>query len=297
MLIIALALLLLGLALLLVALRGRIVDRGSFCRRCRFDLAGLAPDAPACPECGGDLAAPNASRPTLRRRRPIVLALGIVLLLSGGTLMGIIVSNNQARVMAVLPDRIVLTLHALGMDAAFTDIATSRLVRKPPLSDDAWDDLIANAIAHQQDISTLWDPRHGEVLANALVDGRLTQEQASAYVRLAIDSAADFPETLRHGATIAGLNVRHTNSARIAALNRFGAVNYGPEKLRLWMTITRAGTVDPDYEAQLNSTYGGMFTVPDTGPRTGGGSDAQLPLEELDWSKIEPNSEITLIVE
>jgi hypothetical protein len=34
-----------ALALLILGLRGRVIARGTFCRKCRFDLAGLEPAA------------------------------------------------------------------------------------------------------------------------------------------------------------------------------------------------------------------------------------------------------------
>ena len=50
MLAIGLTLLVAAIILLLLALRGRTIARGRFCRKCRFDLAGLTAPA-ACPEC------------------------------------------------------------------------------------------------------------------------------------------------------------------------------------------------------------------------------------------------------
>lgn len=290
----------LALGLLILGWRGRIVDRGVYCRKCRFDLDGIdraTPDA-CCPECGSGITEPASTRPTLRRKRWGALVPGVLLLLVGLTLSGIAATNNTAKIMALFPDRVVVTMHDLGFDAAFTEIATNRLVRlKNPLSDETWDGLIADALAHQQDSNTAWDPRHGEVLANALIDGRLTEDQMLGYVRLAIDSYAEFPATLRHGTDVAGIEVMHTSSARVSALTSHGTVSLGGENLMIWKTITRAGLLEPDYSAEIDSTSGGIFSVPGPNGRSMGGSGGRIPLGDLDWSRVEPNTDVTFFVE
>lgn len=60
---------LLGLVMLIAAVRGRRVNDHPVCRRCRFDLVGLMPAAEACPECGSRLDAKNAVRVGARVRR------------------------------------------------------------------------------------------------------------------------------------------------------------------------------------------------------------------------------------
>ncbi|QYK47647.1 MAG: hypothetical protein KF838_12745 [Phycisphaeraceae bacterium] len=86
-----------GILLIRAGLRGRRVNDHPICRRCRFDLVGLAgsnadatshPDR--CPECGTELTGNTrrARRAVIngeRRKRWPVLALGLALLLSGLT--------------------------------------------------------------------------------------------------------------------------------------------------------------------------------------------------------------------
>ena len=297
---IAMVLFVFSMTLIVLGWRGRIVDRGVFCRGCRFDLAGIDTEAEQarCPECGRDLTQPKASRPILRQKRRAVLVLGILLLLSGCSILGVVASNNTARVFAALPDGVVIGLHDLGVDAAFTEITTNRLFRiKKPLSDETWDGLIRDAIAHQQNTDIAWDPRQGEVLANALIDGRLTNDQVSEYLRLAIETFSEFPDSIRHGADRAGLQVNHSSSRRVSALNQMSTVTYQNEQIIIWMTIKRAGLVDPEYSAEIDSTSGGMFTVPGTYGRSMGGSGARVPLGDLDWSLVEPNTEVMFFVE
>lgn len=77
---IALAALLLGLVLIVLGWRGRRVGDHPACRKCGFDLSGLAVGNGPCPECGRTLDTPRATARGTRRRRPALAALGAVLL-------------------------------------------------------------------------------------------------------------------------------------------------------------------------------------------------------------------------
>lgn len=73
---------LVGLGLLLLAIRGRLVSSAPHCRRCRFNLDGLT-EPTICPECGADLAKPRSKLAGLRRGRRGVAAMAITLMLIG----------------------------------------------------------------------------------------------------------------------------------------------------------------------------------------------------------------------
>lgn len=301
MLTLSIVLLFIGMLVFILALRGRVVEGGVFCRRCRFDLAGLPtePSASRCPECGADVAAPKATRPTLRRRRPIVLALGIVLLLSGLTLLGFVASNNTAKVMGVLPNRVVLTLHALGMDAAFTEIASNRLTQTKPLRDETWDELIADAIAHQKDINTIWDPRHGEVLLRAFMTGRMNDEQIEQYFELGYTNSVEFPDEVRYGAKEVGVSVVRSTGGRIAALSsNFGQLTDPVDAVWNRIEITSVGLVEPEYTKVQKSVGWTGLSIP--GPTGGGGRGsigATIKMDGFNWSKVEPGREYEFFVE
>jgi hypothetical protein len=85
-----------GVVLLARGWRGRRVNDHPLCRACGYDLsgtvgvpgvergAGAADEAAMCPECGADLAVKRAVRHGQRRRRPVMLGIALVLLVSSG---------------------------------------------------------------------------------------------------------------------------------------------------------------------------------------------------------------------
>lgn len=74
-----------GVGLVLVGLRGRRPGLVPVCRRCSFELVGIALSAEhsPCPECGVNISAPGAIRRGHQRTRPIALVLGGLVLMAG----------------------------------------------------------------------------------------------------------------------------------------------------------------------------------------------------------------------
>jgi hypothetical protein len=114
----------LAAVLLALALRGRVVARGRFCRKCRFDLAGLDPDRPdvVCPECGRPLAVPGSTRQALRRpRRSASLAAGLFLLLA----IPVLLTQSpavRAWLLPRLPDAAIARFERLDLEGADDEI-------------------------------------------------------------------------------------------------------------------------------------------------------------------------------
>src|SRR5436305_14870296 len=73
-----------GIVLLYLAMRGRRIDDHPVCRRCRFDLIGLPPGGNKCSECGADLKRRRAIRIGNRQRRWGWVLLGMLLILGNG---------------------------------------------------------------------------------------------------------------------------------------------------------------------------------------------------------------------
>lgn len=286
--------------LIVIALRGRVVSRGVFCRKCRFDLAGidLHGDQPKCPECGRDVADQRATRSVLRHKRPIVLTLGGLLLLTGGSLLSILGSNNTARVLAVMPDRVVLTMHDMGFESAFTEIATNRLTRIPPLSDDTWAELIESALEHQANTNIVWDPRHGEVLLQAFTHARLSPEQIEQYFELGLVTFVDFQNEIRHGSESIGLKLEVQPDGRLYSLSgSTGSLTDGTDTVWNLNEIISGGVVDPAFETPMRNRGG--YTSLHIPGKSGGGRGSvggTIELKELDWDSIEPGQEYDFFI-
>jgi len=90
----AILMMLTGLVMLVVGLRGKKVDDHPHCRRCRFDLNHRWPDTTTCPECG-HTHTKRRPRQGMRQREPrrvvcampvLTIALAMLLAFAGGNL-------------------------------------------------------------------------------------------------------------------------------------------------------------------------------------------------------------------
>lgn len=297
MLTLGLALFLLFLTALPLALRARITARGTFCRRCRFDLNGITLPAPSarCPECGGPLENP---RPTLRRPSGPLLTLTMLALLGGLTLTTLGIGRNTARIVAALPDRAAHTLSELGLDAAFTDIATNRLTRVPLLPSCIWGDLIADAMAHLADPAKPWDPRHGEVLGIAMTTGRLNMDQMEACFDAMITHGVQFPEQVRHGVPKFSILAFHANKGRMRSVNNLGDVMHDGESLFVKLSITEIAIPSHAFFQTPTTSIGlsGMHFPHISFGGYRGHIGSVLDLTPFDWSKVEPNTDLLVRV-
>src|SRR5262245_35278626 len=68
---------LIAIALLAIALRGRRIDDHPLCRKCKFDLTGKPDTSTRCPECGADLTRPHATRVGHRKIRPRLASVAV----------------------------------------------------------------------------------------------------------------------------------------------------------------------------------------------------------------------------
>lgn len=190
--------LLVGILLLFLGLRGRVVARGSFCRRCGFSLEGLRvaatdasrepaarasagddparstrggsashsqasgarPPASQCPECGADLNRPSAIRPLRRRKRPVMLAIAVLFLLISLAGVGSIVASRRPNIISALPTWY-LSLEARGAQGPGASRAIDELTRRlsaGSLSNKTTSSLVARALKFQSDANGPWLP-------------------------------------------------------------------------------------------------------------------------------------------
>lgn len=192
-------------ALLALSIRGRVVARGRFCRRCRFDLAGLTHPG-ACPECGADLGARGSTITRIRRLSRPLLALSLLLFAGAGVVAFSSVTGAIAAI-SKATDAQVLLLQRLGVSEALTE-AAARTTRAVPLSDQHWKVLIRRGLAHQDDTATPWDPRWGDILVQAFVQNRMTEEESRRFLSHLFATSVRFRDRIAHDSDSVGYALR-----------------------------------------------------------------------------------------
>jgi hypothetical protein len=192
-----------GIGLLGVGLRGRRVGSEPVCARCGYDLTGRAAGSEVCSECGTPLNE-RSIRIGRRRRRPVVAAMGLLLLLPAITVAVFIGSGKAAEVdwQAYKP------LSWLRMEArdkgtpaaraAFAEI--TRRMKDGALNQDQIDELVEEAMRHQLDRASEWDHRWGELVELARSQGKVTDERWTQYAGNGLcDISVSVRPRVRHG--------------------------------------------------------------------------------------------------
>lgn len=288
----AIALLACSLILFALALRGRVTARGTFCRKCKFDLQGLdlhAPN-PTCPECGRDLARHNATLRTVRRtsRTPLAAAL-IAMMLAGGILL-LQAPGAGSRMMVALPDAQVVWLTAQGMDTALDELA-ARATRPSPMAAPHLARAVELALAHQADASQPWDPRWGEVLAEAFLNDRMTDDQTARYLTHGFERIIRIRDRVNRPDARIGYRI----TSRPVRLHRLpGSLQQFTTKVLAIETVSIGATSPGAPNRGPGGSMGTQLTIPNQ-PQTGVsmmGSAVEVRAE--DWTHAEPHDELTV---
>ncbi len=219
MFILAAATVVLGVALLILGLRGRRIDNHPLCRRCRFDLVGLsdvgtgaprqqanaaaAPTRtpPRCPECGADISRLRAVRTGHRRRLRSVIVVACVCLLGGlgvGGAAGWAAATkfnwNTIKPVWWLKSESA-SPHTPTAAAAIAEL-TVRLGDSRLESGDT-SVLISRALDYQADPDRTWIPQWGDFVGAAWKAGLLSDEQRLAFARNAVEPRVAIRPRLR----------------------------------------------------------------------------------------------------
>jgi len=188
---------LVGVAAAVLGWRGRRIDDHPWCRRCRFDLFGL--DQPEiCPECGADLHARRAVRFGQRRKRPIVLTAGLLMLILSLTGLGVLGYGrlNGFNWNTIKPTAF-LMWQSGSDDPALVDGVVTELFKRAQageLSVSQIDALAARGLDWQGDRNRPWIEAWGDVIELAAQRDLLTDEEGDRYVRQAVVLDVSAPE-------------------------------------------------------------------------------------------------------
>jgi hypothetical protein len=266
MLILASILVAAGLVLAAIAIRGRVVARGRFCRGCKFDLAGLG-NSETCPECGRDVTLPNATRPARRRNRWAMLIAAVLLTVSGT---GMAAATQFPRGLAFydkLPNWAIIHLDWLGVDEART-VISYRSQDPKTFSESQWQTLLRRGLAHQADPTVPWDPRWGDVLGRGFIAERMTKAQMAAYIGRAFVADVQIRDraTVDHRWIGYAAQFDHGRVHMSTGLVGSGPANAMQTPYVLRHRVVRAGLADlhePDRTG--NAGYRGRLQIPWSG--------------------------------
>lgn len=190
-----------GVALLRLGFLGLLVNDHPHCRRCRFDLSGLAPRAEWCPECGSTITGPGSIRVGLRRRRPFAVGVGAVLILLSASpfLVSVISNDNFNRFMPLWLLRLDLLSHTAERSTAAA-IELEQRVGAISSSEAAY---IADALLDaQSDCAVPWRLPHAWLVGKLRLSRSLSPAQEQRLIRQACSVELRTRDTL---ASTAGL--------------------------------------------------------------------------------------------
>lgn len=290
---IALLISILGFVTLVVGLRGRVAQRGVFCRKCRFDLAGIKLDTSQaiCPECGRSVGKHGTTRLIRRAKRKGVLVVGITICLLGFGLATIHFTGKSASMYAVMPDRVVLMASQWGSDEALDELLV-RLSSANQTQKWLWDESIRHALEFQADTTLKWDPRRGEVVSLAWRSNRLNEKQIAQFVRNGIVSEVVMRDRYRVGdQLIRGDVIFAQTRLKVLTLYRTGFMHH--------LSITRVGGIfqGEEWQTMAGGSARMELMLP---PRAGGagvllGSSISVPpeIEQL----MQPGDEFEVFIE
>jgi hypothetical protein len=202
-----------AVALLGFALRGRRVSDHPVCRRCGFDLFGKPETSTRCGECGADLARRRAVRQGDRRRRARLAWLSLLLAAIAGAKLGVdgyhvTRDRNWAR---YKPTSWLAREIESSTDIKLRDDSRAELTRRlngRQLSA-AWvDRLTQRALAIQADVSMPWDNWWGDLVQDARATSQLPDEAWHRYLSHAWPMHVEVPPLQRRGQPVTARIVR-----------------------------------------------------------------------------------------
>ena len=184
-------LLIAGLMLLITGVRGYRIGDHPVCDRCGFDLFGMPSGVSICSECGSDVAQPRAIRIGHRKRKPGLIVLGILMLLSVTLVAGFVGWETWQNINWEQHLPTFWLIHeTASTDPASRDPALAELLRRMQagnLSDGETQKLITRGLAFQADTSKTWVATWGDIIESANRAGKGTSEQWRQYALNAPD--------------------------------------------------------------------------------------------------------------
>ena len=247
-----LAVMLLGIAIVAMGLRGRRIDEHPLCRCCGFDLIGRPPDSHVCSECGAELGRKRAIRIGHRQRRAWAILLGVTISMPGIVGLGVLgwLTFQQIDWYQHKPTWWLLReagyANATTRDNALTELI-ARDGRKE-LSEAQIVMAVERILAIQGNSTLPWKPAWGVFVEGLLLSDRLDKERWEKYCRQAAPFRFEVRKRLRRGDPLP-IRLTPAPSTRTGRLFfepvKLDEVQIGPVRLTEAELITRL-TPSPD---------------------------------------------------
>jgi hypothetical protein len=230
-----------SLVLLALGIRGRTTARGIFCRRCRFDLAGLDhARTPTCPECGRPTNTPRATTTVLRKPRPLAAVAGAAMMLLAAALFAIQVPALAAKVLPRASDTQLLWLDRAGLRpvrseivARLSDVVTARPAFAP-LIDAALEELLSGKSPPAD--------RHTEIIKSAWAGAQFTDAQLQRLLNDRIELSCVIRDFAPPGSDTVPISV-HAH-LRFADLRPWLGADQTPPGTKILLQADRGGPID-----------------------------------------------------
>jgi len=178
-----------GVVLVVVALKGRRINDHPVCKQCHFDLLGTYPEVVTCPECGAGLKRDNSVLLGARKTMPIVATMGALLVLTplvpvGAVAYAVLTGSD---INAIKPLGLILweARRAEPVQAAkLADEVMNRILAKK-LSASQYQKVVESVLDVQADRALAWSEAWGSIVDRAELDGVLTPAQKARYTEQA----------------------------------------------------------------------------------------------------------------
>jgi hypothetical protein len=192
-----------GLGLVALGVRGRVVSDHPFCSGCRFDLVGLHPGAGVCPECGADLARDDAVYTGRRQCRSRMLTAGVLLLvISLGPSSAIVWAAASGIDPNTMKPVWLLLWEGANGSTATRDASLAELHRRAQgdlLDRPTLDRIVDRALEVQADPSRPWHAGWSDIVEHAWDTGKLADRDIERYMRRAAELALVARPRVRQG--------------------------------------------------------------------------------------------------
>ncbi|MGD9790120.1 MAG: hypothetical protein AB7Q00_02325 [Phycisphaerales bacterium] len=180
---------LLGVLLIVLGVKGRRINDHPVCRQCHFDLDGVYPEMPTCPECGAGLKREKSVLIGARRKRPLAIVVGVVLALAPLAPIGAVaVALLTGKDVNAYKPLALLLWEARRADAARAPALANELLTRArtngpgKLDASQYAKAIDTVLAIQSDPTATWIEGWGDLIEQAKIDGVLSAKAEETFI-------------------------------------------------------------------------------------------------------------------